>query len=296
MNLVVTGASGIIGDAFINLYSDAHNIVALTRSVQPGLDTRVSWVETSYTFDSLCDILSGKDAIVHMAGTRLPSLKQDSFNHYLDNITISDNIFKACVNTGVKNVVCASSRSVYSDANELPWREAEAAIPASFYGASKLAMEAIASIYSKKHGLNVKCLRIAQILSADEQKGYLLRTLFDRAKTNETQTIYGAGKGKREYIYVKDAARSFMCALQSNEKSGVYNIGAGNTVSISELAEIINRVFGNLSSINYLADKPEDLSESLMDCSKAEREFGFKVGYSMESAIEDIFGDWSNNK
>jgi len=295
MNLVVTGASGLIGNAFIKLYSDTHKITALTRSVQPDLDASVTWVETNYTFDSLCEILPDKDAVIHMAGMRFPPLDQDNFNHYLDNITISDNIFKACVHTGVRNIVCASSRSVYSEANELPWKEAEAAVPASFYGASKLAMEAIASIYSKKHGLNVKCLRIAQILSSDEQKGYLLRTLFDKAKAGEAQNIYGTGEGRREYIYVKDVARAFMCALQFGEKSGVYNIGVGKTISISELAELINKMFGNLSPINFLTDKPEDLSKSLMDCSKAGKELGFKVDYDMASAIGDIFGDWMCN-
>ncbi|MCL2424820.1 MAG: NAD(P)-dependent oxidoreductase [Oscillospiraceae bacterium] len=289
MKLMVTGASGLIGKAFIDLYSTEYNLTALTRKISSTLNDNINWVETDYTVDSLSKVLSGADAVIHMAGIRLPPPNEDNFLHYLDNITISENIFKACVNNSIMKIVCASTRSVYSELNKTPWIESDTAIPASLYGASKLAMESIASIYSKKYKLNIKCLRIAQILSANERKGYLLRTLFDRAKANEEQIIFGTGEGKREYIYVKDAARSFLHAVQSNEHYGNYNIGTDYAISIKELAEQINKTYGCVSPVKYLTGKQEDLNKSLMDCSKAAKYLNFQADFTIEDAIKDIY-------
>jgi len=294
MNLIVTGASGIIGKAFVELYSSEHSITALTRKIEPNFDNRIQWVETDYTVASLSKAFFGIDAVIHMAGIRFSPPFEESFTHYIDNITVSDNIFRACASMGIKKIVCASSRGVYSVSNEIPWKESDTAAPENFYGVSKLMMETMASLYSKKFNINIKCLRIAQILSADERKGYLLRTLFDLAKIKGTPTISGTGGEGREYIYVKDAARSFLYAVLYGEHSGVYNIGTGYVISIKDLAKLINRVFDNPLLIRY-SDRPENLSKSLMDCSKAERELNFKAAFSIERAIKDIFDDWKRS-
>lgn len=289
MKILVTGATGLIGGALLRQYAGIHTFTAITRNTSKPFKSDVTWIVSDYSETSLNHILHGKnfDAVVHLAGVRfLPT--QDHFSHYLDNIVISENLFSACQKNDITNIVCASSRSVYSEKNVLPWRENQIPVPLNFYGISKLIMENISNIFNEKFDMKIKSLRIAQILSADERKGFLLRTLFDNAKKKQEQVIYGSGAAKREYLYIKDAVDAIIKACHKSDIIGAFNIGSGATISIKKLAELINHIFENSTSLRYVENKKEDLSVALMNCEKASAMLGFTAKFSVKDAIINI--------
>lgn len=289
MTLLVTGGSGLIGREILTRYAPERPITALSRGPVADQVPGVRYAECDYTVEGLTRILRDRkiDAVFHLAAERpLPS--PTSREGFLDSVLVTENLLEACRIVGVTSVVFASSRSVYSEHDLMPWREDTPPRPISTYGMSKLASERICGRYAMAHGLSVKCLRIAQVLSKDEREGYLVRTLIDNARAGTRQAIYGTGAGRREYVYISDVADAFMKAAECPDISGEFNIGVGATTSIAELARIANSAFGSSAGIEYRLEEPEDLSVSVMDVTKAERDLGFVARFSVESAMEDM--------
>ena len=278
MKIVITGGSGLIGQAFIEEYSDKHDIIAIGRS------------DTDYSSASLSRFLRGADVLINLAGIRFSRVYEA--NHlvpYLENVVLMENLLTSCASHNLSNFVFASSISVYSAEDKQPWIENAPCNPGNYYGLSKLLCERIGAFYAGRYGIKVKNLRFAQVLSDREREGFLLRTVFDNAKAGNGQTIFGTGEGTRCYVYIRDAAHALMAAAEHPNECGSYNIAAPDPISIKDLIATIDRVFGNASPATFLSGKPEDLNTYAMDVEAAKTVLGYQTMFSIEDAIQDIY-------
>lgn len=282
MKITAVGGNGFIGREFIQYAArNGHETTVI------GSDCDVFSEEGAAR---VRDTLSGSDTLVFLAAKR--STAGFSLQEYHYNVSLAAQYLQLASDAGLTNISLASSISVYSSDN-LPWREEDFQTPLSLYGASKQAMDSLALWYNAKYGMKIKSLRLAQVIGMHERKGFLLNTLIDNAIANRRQTIYGMGVGKRQYIYVRDVCDAFLhCAVTQKEAAGVYNIGMNYNVSIIELAQTVNEVFGNDAGIEMLKDKLEDKKEYLMDVSKAEKELCWKPCYDLKGAFTDIKKHW----
>lgn len=288
MKIAVIGSSGFIGtELCAAACQKGHSVVGLDYAPPRSTSVGFRFVDLSTVAD-IKEIISECDGAVILAARRPTA----SFctEDYLFNVSLAAEYFDICENVGLDNVVFASSTAVYSG-NAFPWKESEAHTPYSLYGASKAATDAMALYRNGKKGMHIKCLRFAQVIGMGERKGFLLNTLIDNAIAKRTQTIYGEGKAKKQYIYVKDVANAILTALSNKNKGGVYNIGMRDSVSALELAQCINRVFGNEGNLTHDYSKAENTESFLMDVSKAEKELGFTAAFDLEAAFRHIRDD-----
>ena len=127
MSIVITGASGFLGKEVVRQLS-GRKLLLLGRSKAKLQETfpeqtGLTLSETDYSPDSLRDILSSADTVVHLAA-QLVQKQFRCLSDYSDNIKDCDSIFHVCQDIGITNVVFASTRSVYSDRfNPLPFQE-----------------------------------------------------------------------------------------------------------------------------------------------------------------------------
>jgi nucleoside-diphosphate-sugar epimerase len=200
-------------------------------------------------------------------------------------IQISENLFKICSELGIQNVIFASTAMIYSpDVNNIPFLESDAVKPSTLYACCKLLVENIGFF----HNLNLKSLRLA-LITLSERRGIMLNTFIQRALEKQPITVYGDGKGVREYIYVKDAVAAIEAAIQEPGVKGVFNIGSGVATSHRELAELVSEIFsGGASEIVHDLNKPEAESRHPMDNSLAEEVLGWKPDYSVEQALKEM--------
>lgn len=278
MKIAVVGGNGFIGSEFVSY------------AAKNGHETAVIGSELNVFSDieaeKASSILKTCDAMVFLAARRLTSAF--SVQDYIYNIELAERYLRLAYTCNIRNVIMTSSINVYSN-TELPWREDEFHAPLSLYGASKLAVDSIALMYNRQYEMNIKSLRLAQVIGMGERKGYLLNTLIDNAIAGRKQSIYGRGTGRRQYIYVKDVCDAILhCAVCAGDVSGVFNIGIKDSVSILELARIINSIFNNSNGLEMLEDKPEDTREYLMDVSKSERILHWKPHYNLSDTFTDI--------
>ncbi|MBM7551665.1 NAD-dependent epimerase/dehydratase family protein [Thalassobacillus pellis] len=294
MKVAITGGTGFLGEKvvlFLEKYTSYIPIV-LTRGLINSNNKRLSkYVETDYSVDNLKQALKNVQAVIHLASIRGKGGEVKDFHI---NEVITDNLYKACSELNIKNIVFASSIAVYSETDEIPWTEEQIVKPKTFYGISKVSCEYIGELYHKKSGLNIKSLRIAQILGEEERKG-MMNTFIDNAHQGEPLKVIGKSIAKREFVYVKDVVKAIILALKNEQIHGSYNIGNNVSYSNLEIAETVSKVFNN-SEIVYIDALNEDIESSLMDSSKAEKVLGYSPKWGLKEALEDIKNTKQENK
>jgi len=294
MNIAVTGATGFIGKYTVkHLLNEGHKVTALGRdihSLNENFNSDISKQETDYSYESILNVLEGVDAIVHLAAKRLQKdLDPLDIEPYVEgNIILTQRLLKAAHQLEIDRFCQASSISVYSTLNSLPFAETEVPSALSIYGVSKLACENLANLYGAKTKMKVTNLRLTSLCGVGERAGVICADYFNLAKEKKTLEIWGEGKTSIDFIYVKDAARAIEKALSMEHLPGTYNVGSGRCYSIKELAETVNSVFGNEGNIKYHLEKKEGGYKLYMDSAKAEKELGWKPKWSLSEAFFDM--------
>lgn len=160
MTVLLTGAAGHIGRVLAPALADAGHHVRLTDvtevdNVPHGCEATAADLRD---FDQAMTVADGTSAVVHLGG--IPH--EAPFPAIADNnILTTHNVLEAARQCGISRVVLASSIHV---TGFYPAREEvgpdDPIQPDTFYGVSKVALEALGYLYARKCGLEVVCLRI----------------------------------------------------------------------------------------------------------------------------------------
>lgn len=289
MKIVITGGRGFIGNYVVGHFKNKHDLYILGRdnSSSNQFDPGISYYKTDYSFRSLDNIFKiiEPDSVIHLAALR-PSENLNIYE-YLLNLEISTVLFEVCLKHQVCNIINISSKSVYSHKDRIPWKEDTDTNPANGYGLSKKLVENSAEFFNFK-GLNVKTLRIAQVIGYGERQGYVLHTFLSNAINHKPLYVYGKGRGRRHYIYVKDVVTAIEKSLNNSNAAGIFNIGMEKNYSFLQLAKTINKVFQNRAGIKLIEDQPADERVRLMSITKAEKELNWKPSFDLEDAFFNI--------
>ena len=286
MRVAITGGSGFLGQEVIRMMEGNSGItpIVIGRAACSG-DRGYEYRATDYSVESLSQVLMGVDAVIHLAAVRGVN---NSISEFHPNELITENLLKSCVELGIANIVYASSISVYSDVKKIPWTEKQIPWPKTMYGISKLSCEYLGDLFHRRHGLKVKSLRFAHLLGEGERKGYMMNTFIDRAFNKQSLKVIGKSQAKREFVYIKDAARAIILALNKPEYHGSLNIGSNKAHSNLEIARIVNECFDNIGNLSYQDDIDEGIESSLMDSSKAGQVLGYYPEYDLRRGLLDI--------
>lgn len=284
MKIAITGASGYIGQEVRKRLLGNADIYCLTRSSP--VDTGVcTWLETDYSIDSLCNILIGIDCVIHLAAIRGT---HGTIADYQENEYLTENILLAMGNCGVPHIIFASSIAVYSDVRAIPWKEDMVLTPKTLYGITKATCEHLCALYSKKYGFTYTILRIAQVLGQQEKIRGMINNFIDLAARGEQLTVIGKSIASRQYIYVNDLSEAIVkCALHPARKNIVFNIGMEKAYTNYQIAEIINDVFENPTSIEYKKELSENVESTYMDIHRYKEQLSLKPK-NLSEAIAEI--------
>lgn len=288
MNVAITGGSGFLGRYVVKTLIDVgYNPIILTRRNLNSLGIKCETRLTDYSKTDLVEKLSGIDAVVHLAAKRG---SQGLISEFHDNEILTQNLYDACLELGIRNIVYASTISVYSNEDLLPWTEKILPNPDLMYGVSKLANEHIGNIYSRKKGLYIKNLRFAHLFGFNEKNNYMINRFFRQAYHREQLLLNTKSVAKREFLYAKDAAKAVLCALKQETTSGTFNIGSGEALTNYEVAKTINKVFENHNNLTIKdPNADEGIHSSYMDNTLAKINLNFSPDYTFTEALSEIY-------
>lgn len=247
MKLAVTGGAGFIGSYLAKeIVSQGHIPIVIDNLFRGNLENLKLIRDYEFhkidirDFQKLRDILKNVDGIFHEAAL---TDVQESFTRqqeYVDvNVKGTENIFKIAREFRIK-VVYASSSSVYGNPKKIPISEDSERRPINPYGNTKLEDEFLAERYSNE-GVSIIGLRYFNVYGKGQTGSYagVITKFLNRLKQKKPPIIFGDGSQVRDFIFVEDVAKANIAAMKSSVKSGFFNVGTGNTISIRGLAHTL---------------------------------------------------------
>ena len=193
--------------------------------------------------DILDKAMQGMDFVICLAAMWLLHCKDYPRTAFEVNISGTFNVLEACVRNKIKKLIWSSSASVYGDALELPMTENHPFNNKNFYGATKIAGEAMCTAFNDRYDLDVIGLRYMNVYgpNQDQTAAYtgVVPIMLNKIEANESPIINGDGSQSYDFIYVEDVARCNLQALKSTIKFGMYNVGTEIQTSIKTLCDTI---------------------------------------------------------
>lgn len=253
--------------------------------------------------DILNDAMKGIDYVFHFSAMWLLHCKDFPRTAFDVNIGGTFNVLEACVSNKVKKLIYSSSASVYGDAVEVPMTETHPFNNRNFYGATKIAGEAMCTAFNDRYGLNVIGLRYMNVYGPgqDQTAAYtgVVPIMLNKIDANEAPVINGDGSQAYDFIYVEDVARCNVAAIKSNISLGFYNVGTGVQTSIAKLCNtILELKSSDLKVIfnPYSADDARALVQNRIgSIEKANNEIGFMYKFSLVEGLERLIA-WREKK
>ena len=234
------------------------------------------------------------DIVMHlaaMAGVR-PSIENPVLYQEV-NCMGTQNILEEMKAHNVKNLVMASSSSVYGNCKEVPFKEnmiVDFAI--SPYAATKKANEVMTHVYHKLFDMNVIMLRFFTVYGP-KQRPDLAINKFTRLMLEDKEIpMFGDGTTSRDYTYIDDIVdgiiRSCNYVENNNDVYEILNLGNSSPVSLKEMINTIGQAIGVNPKIKQLPMQPGDVDRTFADISKAKKLIGYNPKTSFKEGIENF--------
>lgn len=312
--ILVIGGAGFIGSAVVRrlLSEDVKEVIIYDNFVRGKMsniddvmtDPRVRIFEVGgdiRDIDILNDAMNGVDYVFHLAAMWLLHCKDYPRTAFEVNIAGTFNVLEACVKNNVKKLVYSSSASVYGDALTVPMTEDHPFNNKNFYGATKIAGEAMCTAYNDRYNLPIVGLRYMNVYGPgqDQHAAYtgVIPIMLNKIDVNEAPLINGDGTQAYDFIYVDDVAECNIQALKSDVHLGFYNVGTGIQTTIRELCDLILKLKNSGLKVQFKPYAPDDARQFVKNriaaVDKAVSEIGFSYKYSLQEGLLKLI-DWRN--
>ncbi|MHC2333160.1 NAD-dependent epimerase/dehydratase family protein [Bradyrhizobium sp. USDA 4454] len=246
--------------------------------------------------DILDAAMKGKDGVFHFAALWLLQCHEFPRAAFDTNIRGTFNVLEACVANRIKRLVYSSSASVYGDAIEEPMTEDHPFNNKNFYGATKIAGEAMATAFCHRYGLPAVGLRYMNVYGPrqDYQGAYIavIMKMLDAIDRGEGPTILGDGSEAFDFVSVLDCARANICAMSADTVARYYNVGTGERTSLKELAEMLLQLTGSNQPIQYAPRSNATFVRNRVGSTKrAADEIGFTAEVDLREGLQMLI-EW----
>ena len=308
--VAVLGGAGLIGSHTVDalLLEDVGEILVFDNFVRGTSENLANALfdERVRIFDVGGDIcqtdildaaLKGVDVVFHFAALWL--LQCHDFPRAAFNVNVEGtfNVLEACVANGVRRLVYSSSASVYGDAVEEPMTEEHPFNNTNFYGATKIAGEAMARAMHHRYGLPYVGLRYMNVYGPrqDYRGAYIavIMKMLDSIDRGEPLVLYGDGSQAYDFVHVQDCASANVCAMKAAAVDRFYNVGTGLRTSVAELAQLLLEVTGSDVGIRHEPGGLTFVKNRVGSPVKAADELGFQAGVGLAEGLRSVV-EWRN--
>ena len=310
--IVVIGGAGLIGSHTVDelVHEDVKEILIydnMTRGSKYNLndalkDKRVKIYDVGGDIlqnDILESALEKADGVFHFAALWLLQCHEYPRSAFDVNIKGTFNVMDACVKKKVKRLVYSSSASVYGDAVYNPMDENHPFNNKNFYGATKIACEALLRSYHFRYNLKYVGLRYMNVYGPrqDYHGAYVavIMKMLDAIDKGESPIIYGDGSESFDFISTYDCAKANICAMKADTADEFYNVGTGKKTSLKELAQMLTKLRNSKKEIIYKKSSQATLVKNRIGCTKkASNDLDFVSKIKLNDGLKKLI-EWRDN-
>lgn len=264
---MITGAAGFIGSQLAHrLWNDGAELI-LIDNFSYGSNDNLTFDDHSFVDEVLkLDIRDRKamsaifennkiDYVYNIAGIApLPDCQTNPCDAIDVNLTAFVNLLELSRQYGVKKVIQASTNAMYENETDFPTFENNFKVPTLIYPNTKYCAERFAESYCKTYGMNVTCLRFANVYGPHIDclrkqppfVGYMIRELF----YDRIPVFHSNGEQRRDYIYVEDLI-DLAIRVQKHDGFDCVNVSSNKNYSVNEMYDIAQEIMGKNIKADY---------------------------------------------
>ncbi len=218
------------------------------------------------------------------------------YQFLMENMQIQNNLIDGALKTGIEKFIFLGSSCIYPKFAPQPLKEeyllTDSLEPTNeWYAIAKItgvkACQAIRNQFNKDYVSLMPTNLYGYFDNFDLKTSHVLPAMirkFHEAKINDNSdvTLWGSGTPMREFLFVDDMAEAVVYAVENNLPQYLYNVGTGKDITITALAETIQKVIGHQGNIVWDSEKPDGTPRKLMDVSKMNN-----VGWTYKTELKE---------
>lgn len=242
--------------------------------------------------------VKGMDYIFHLAaytgGLGLTASRPASVLY--PNLAMDSQIFEAARRENVDRFLYGSCACIYPDGIEIleeenAWMGAPPTAHATYSWAKRMG-ELLAQSYAKEYKMKIAIVRPANSYGPrdnfDLATSHAIPALIRKAVEGQTPfVIWGKGETMRDFIYVKDAVKGMVIALEKYAVADPINLATGKGIKIKELACLVLKIVGRKPKIIFDTTKPEGQRMRILSTKKAFEKIKFRAETNLEDGIKE---------
>jgi GDP-L-fucose synthase len=232
-----------------------------------------------------------------------------------NNLMIEANIINAAYNNKAEKLIFLGSSCIYPKLAPQPLKEEYLLsdyleFTNEPYAIAKIAGIKLCESYYRQYDCNYYSAMPTNIYGEQDnfnpQTSHVIAALIRKVHEAKMQNanhivVWGSGRPKREFLFSDDLAEAINFLMENVNAADLYekgishiNVGTGEDLTITELAELISKVAGFKGTIKYDSTKPDGTPRKLMDVSRLQN-LGWKHKISLEEGIKKAYNWFSEN-
>jgi nucleoside-diphosphate-sugar epimerase len=288
MNILITGATGMIGNRLCDLLAE-HSLFALGRRTT-GLPHVHDLVIPEFIPAAMEAALKGVkiDVVIHLMAAGVHPNDRDPKVLGEINRDLPPQMVSLAVRHGAKAIVFAGSSGEYKDPPSEPVSEDAPLETEKLYGATKAAGGLAALEEAKLQNIPAAVARIFNVYGPNEPPHRLLPSLLSKLKSGSPVSL-SAGTQVRDFIYVDDVCDALWKiaeGLMNNDlPSGAYNVCTGIGTSVADFARRVAGENKELLQFGALPMRPDDSPYLVGNPARLHEHLGWKAKYTIEKGL-----------
>ena len=290
MRILLTGATGFLGSAFLRLATArGHDVAALLRAdstpvLPPPGGGRIVWLRGTLTEPPLDEIAAfAPEVCVHAAWVTAPKVSYDSPQHY-DCLEWSKSFLAGAVERGVRQIISVGTCIEY-ELGKQPLIEDHTPLKSiGPYPTAKNQLRIFLEDESRRRGFSLCWPRVFYAYGVGEHPGRLCSSILQKLRASE-KIVLKTPASTKDYIYVADVATALM-TLVERTAAGAFNICTGTGVTILELAQTLAGLLDRPELVETPEHPAEDPLGFVVGDSTRLRSLGWKPEYELRRGLE----------
>ncbi len=298
--IFIAGHRGMVGSAIVRRLEAGGYRKLITRT-RDELDLRLQGNVRRF-------MSQVKPAYVFIAAARVGGILANSTRpaeFLYDNLALQTNLLQAAHEAGVERLLFLGSSCIYPRECPQPIKEsyllsAPLEKTNEAYAVAKIAGIKLCEAYNRQYGRRYVSAMPTNLYGANDNydlaSSHVIPALMRKAHEAKeagarSMAVWGTGKPRREFLHVDDLADACVFIMENELEQPLYNVGVGEDLRISELAELICDVVGYSGALEFDHGMPDGTPRKLLDVSKLS-EAGWRARITLRKGLEATYEDF----